>query len=133
MKSSVVLLAVVLALLGAGAALAASGVGTLVTGGEDGAVNGRAAQQPLGAISATPNAVTGQGNVSPNTNTGNVQNQGRSNTAAVGASAGTAVGNAAQTGSQLPFSGYLAMSVLLAGSALLLAGFALRRRTAQPA
>src|SRR3982074_704405 len=93
--SSAVLVAVVLALFGAGAALAASGAGTLVTGGEDGAVSGRAAQQPLGDISATPNQVAGQGNVTPNNNTpnnntpnqGTVQNQGRSNTPPLGVSA----------------------------------------------
>jgi Flp pilus assembly protein TadG len=136
--SSAVLVAVVLALFGAGAALAASGAGTLVTGGEDGAVNGRAAQQPLGDISATPNQVAGQGNVTPNNNTpnntpnqGTVQNQGRSNTAPLGVSAGTVVGSAGQTGSQLPFTGFLAMSVLLAGVALLLVGFLLRWRTPQ--
>ena len=134
MTSSAVLVAVVLALFGAGAALAASGAGTLVTGGEDGAVNGRAAQQPLGDISATPNQVAGQGNVTPNNNTpnqGTVQNQGRSNAAPLGVSAGTVVGSAGQTGSQLPFTGFLAMSVLLAGVALLLVGFLLRWRTPQ--
>jgi Flp pilus assembly protein TadG len=137
--SSAVLVGVVLALFGAGAALAASGAGTLVTGGEGGAVNGRAAQQPLGDISATPNQVTGQGNVTPNNNTpnnntpnqGTVQNQGRSNAAPLGVSAGTVVGSAGQTGSQLPFTGFLAMSVLLAGVALLLVGFLLRWRTPQ--
>jgi hypothetical protein len=134
--SSAVLVGVILALFGAGAALAASGAGTLVTGGEGGVVNGRAAQQPLGDISATPNQVTGQGNVTPNNNTstpnqGTVQNQGRSNTAPLGVSAGTVVGSAGQTGGQLPFTGFLAMSVLLAGVALLLVGFLLRWRTPQ--
>jgi hypothetical protein len=134
--SSAVLVGVILALFGAGAALAASGAGTLVTGGEGGVVNGRAAQQPLGDISATPNQVAGQGNVTPNNNTstpnqGTVQNQGRSNTAPLGVSAGTVVGSAGQTGSQLPFTGFLAMSVLLAGVALLLVGFLLRWRTPQ--
>lgn len=133
----------VIAILGtAGVAVAASGASTLVTSG-DGGATARGSQQPLGTVSATPPAGSGGdqaegggpvpldldepegGGTRGDTKPGG---GGGSNSAPDGATA--SIGG--DSASSLPFTGYLAIPVLLLGAVLLGAGVALRRRSAAP-
>lgn len=148
-KSPLLVAAVALVLLLAGSAFAASGVGTLVTGGEDGAATAHSAQAPVGSVSATPSVAppnSGVGSATPpNSRVGSdvtsnnppVQDADLTSTNKAGVKTatarGTAAGNGASATSQLPFTGFLAIPVLLAGAAMLLIGIALRRRRPQPA
>ncbi len=131
-KSPLLILAVALAVLAAGSALAAAGAGTLVTGGEDGAATAHSAQAPVGSVSATPSIgvksdvassqpdmTEAKVSVAPSSQTG------------TGTKAAVASGGGA--GGQLPFTGYLAITVLAVGGVLLLTGLMVRRRTPQDA
>lgn len=149
-----------LVLVLAGTAFAASGVGTLVTAGDDGAATARGAQQPLGALSATPpapvappgggNPDTGRGGSAGDGGNGGGGNggggtkgddgDGGANGDGVGGDrrlgstnrGGEPVSNVAGAGDSLPFTGFLAIPVLLAGAALLISGMVLRRRSSAP-
>jgi hypothetical protein len=128
----------------AGVAMAASGVSSFAATGDGSTATAHQAQVPLGNMSATPPAPTsdnspsantlspapnspsggslGESESSPNNQSGN-QPAGAEE---VSVSAGSG-GN----GSSLPFTGFLAIPVLLIGVALLGSGMAVRRRTAQ--
>jgi hypothetical protein len=111
---------VVLILCMAGTAAAVTGVGGLITSGDDGAATAQEAQQPLGTLSVSPSPQAGEftGGAAPGG-------------AAGGAGAGGAgVGGAAAGGGggSLPFAGFLAIPVLLAGAGLIAGGVAIRRR-----
>lgn len=128
-ESPALIVVFVLLLCGAGTALAASGVGSLVTKGEDGAVTARGAQQALGSRSATPPVETGTPPAATEV-VGNQEGKG-DNGAVLDTKAGnlgdTAAGGTAGA-SKLPFTGFLAIPLLILGAAMLLGGVALRRR-----
>ena len=118
--------AILLILGAAGVALASSGVGSLVAGGEDGAVSARGAQAPLGAVSAAT------ANSGPKSDVEAEVFSSRANPTG-GQGAGPTSGSGAQVptpagGGSLPFTGFLAIGVLLGGVALLGTGLLLRRR-----
>ena len=128
-ESPALIVVFVLFVCGAGTALAASGVGSLVANGEDGAVSERGAQQPL----ASGRTGGFGGNVTPgDTGPGVAGDTGEG-------SAGEVLGNnnsgtvSAGSGSKLPFTGFLAIPLLLLGAGMLVGGVALRRRSPQPA
>lgn len=144
-KSPLLVAAVALVLLLAGSAFAASGVGTLVTGGEDGAATAHSAQAPVGSVSATPsvNATPPSSGVGSDVASHNPPAQdadvtdtpkaGVKTATASGTTAGSGASGGGTTAGALPFTGFLAIPVLLAGAAMLLIGIALRRRSPQPA
>lgn len=151
-----------LALVVSGAALAASDVGTLITAGDDGAATARGAQQPLGALSATPPAPVAPRGGNPNNGGGGNpgggekgdgggggggnggggngggggekgdDGSGSGSTIPGGGSSGEPAGNVAGASASLPFTGFLAIPVLLIGAALLISGIVLRRRSSAP-
>jgi hypothetical protein len=126
---------VIFVLVASGTAFALSGASALVSTGDGGAATGRAAQQPLGTLSATPPA--------PNSGAGGLERQGNTPAGTKGVAVKGAESPAANTvvpasgsgsgnSASLPFSGLLAIPVLLAGAALLIVGVATRRRVAGP-
>jgi len=127
-ESPALIVVFVLFVCGAGTALAASGVGSLATNGEDGAVSARGDQQPLGAVSI------GDSNAPGDTGPGVAGDQ-------AAGDAGEVLGNnnsspssaGAGSGSNLPFTGFLAIPLLLLGAGMLVGGVVLRRRSPQPA
>lgn len=134
-KSSVVVVAVGLVLLIAGSAFAASGVGPLVTGGENGAATAHSAQAPVGVVSAgvQSDVHTKQPPTPPSSGVkSDVQTsapKNASSTARASATPARAAVPAASGAGQLPFTGFLAIPLLLIGAALLLIGFVVRRST----
>lgn len=129
-RSPLTTLLVVVILFAAGSAMAASGVSTLVSTPDDGAATARAAQQPLGTLSATPRAqVLGDTGSGGTPDDGAVLNQApASGTSDKGVAGATAAGSGGNGGS-LPFTGYLAIPVLLAGAGLFAFGAFARRST----
>ena len=131
-ESPVLIVVALLVLCGTGTALAASGVGSLVTNGDDGAVTARGAEQPISTFSGstlTPPADTrtppAETNVAGDTGAGN---PGAANRVVNDAEV---VGTGADPGGDagLPFTGFLAIPLLILGAAMLLSGVALRRRS----
>jgi hypothetical protein len=120
---------VVFVLAASGTAFALSGGSSLVSTSDNGTASGHAAQ--LGTMSASPAPLSGQGvqnEVAAGGQTPSSQNgagNAPSNNPVVPASNSTA--------SQLPFTGFLAIAVLLAGAGLLLGGVVIRRRAVKPA
>lgn len=160
-KSPATVVAVVLILCAASAALATSGVSTLVTSRDEGAGTARGAQQPLGSLSATPPAGPPAGVTPPDggvrgdkgSGGGGGQPGGGGGQPGGGEApddggvldrpptsspesppAGDSAAGPAPSGSSgaasLPFTGFLAIPVLLLGTGLLLTGVAMRRRSA---
>lgn len=157
-KSPATVVAVVLILCAASAALATSGVPTLVTSRDEGAGTARGAQQPLGSLSATPPAgVTppdggvrgddkGSGGGGGQPGGGGGQPGGGEapddgevldrpptsspESPAAGDSAAGPAPSGSSGAASLPFTGFLAIPVLLLGTGLLLTGVAMRRRSA---
>ena len=126
-RSWLIPVTIVLVLVGAGAAFAASGLSSLV-GSDDGATSGRAAQQPLGTLSASPPAGETLGQKTPNQDNGVASEEEEDGfTQVAGANEGGRSG-AGGDGKKLPFTGFLAITVLLVGAGLLTAGLVLRRR-----
>ena len=148
---------VLLIVLASGTALAASGAGNLVTGDDGDSTTARGAQQPLGNLSATPpapvrpptgNQVPPTGGRTPSGGPGAPGDQGEGDTRGVkregggdspsdspgsgdapgGVSGDSPAPTSGGGGDSLPFTGFLAIPVLLAGAALLIAGVGLRRR-----
>lgn len=116
------MLVAIVVLLAGGLALAASGVGTLVVGGDEG-TSARAVQQPLGSLgAASPTAAVPGGIGERSRRPGGEQPGGSDVTVPAGA-----VGEG-----RLPFAGLLAIAVLLAGAAFLLGGAELRHRFPRP-
>ena len=125
-ESPALIVVFVLFVCGAGTALAASGVGSLVTNGEDGAVSARGTEQPLGTLSI------GDRNTPGDTGPGVAGDTGEGGAGEV--LGNRASGNAsAGSGSNLPFTGFLAIPLLVLGAGMLVGGVALRRRSPQPA
>lgn len=128
--SPLVLLAIVLIFATAGTAVAALGASTFVSTADDRVATARGAQQPLGTFSATPRVDSQSG--------GDVGGKLEASQPDEAGEAGAAFGspsNEATTASssKLPFTGLLAIPVLLAGAGLLGAGIFVRRRAAKPA
>ena len=120
-KSPIALTVAAFLLFAAGTALAASDLSSLVSTGDGGQASGRAAQQPLGGISATPQAP--EGDVQGNVETGGGGEPGKQE-------GSTVVAPTATSGSEsdsLPFTGLLAIPILLIGAVLLVAGTTLSR------
>lgn len=125
-----------LVLLIAGSAFAASGVGPLVTGGENGAATAHSAQAPVGVVSAgvQSDVQTKQPPTPPSSGVkSDVQTSAPKNASSTARASATparaAVPAASGAGRQLPFTGFLAIPLLLIGAALLLIGFVVRRST----
>lgn len=152
-KSPIAVVVMAVILIGTASAFAASGAGALVTGGDNGGVNARGSQQPLGSASAAPpppvappnQSGTAPTNVPPGRGATNVPtppNQGVGSDVsskpgtpkavavkpATASSKAVGGGGGGTTGGNLPFTGFLAIPVLLVGAALLLVGYGLRRR-----
>jgi hypothetical protein len=117
-------------LLVSGAAIATANAGASVLGEGD-AANGRSSQEPLGAESgSTPIGTQDQGGQGGAVNTG-----GTGNSPDQEGVAGKTQENVASTtssggggGGSLPFTGFVAIPVLVIGVALLSVGLILRRR-----
>ena len=126
-------LSVALVLIGAGGALAASGVGTLATGGEDRAATAQSAQAPVGAVSAGVQTEFTSTTAAPPTSDVQTDVQRGDDSTGTPASGSPDSDSAPAAGGggagQLPFTGLLAIAVLVLGAALLLIGYTLRRRT----
>ncbi len=122
-KSAVNLLVLAAILLVSGVAFVASGVAK-----SDNGATGRSAAEPLGALSAAPpggdTAPKQQGEVLGQTGGGDTGNTGNA-----GASGGSGGGGS----SRLPFTGFVAIPLLVAGAGLLMVGVGLRRRTLRTA
>ena len=130
-ESPALIVVFVLFVCGAGTALAASGVGSLVADGEDGAVTARGSQQPLGSLSATP---PGDATAPGDTGPGVAGDQAAGDAGEVLGNNNSSPSNAgAGSGSNLPFTGFLAIPLLLLGAGMLVGGVVLRRRSPQPA
>jgi hypothetical protein len=120
----VLIIAFVLFVCGAGTALAASGVGSLVANGEDGAVSARGAQQPLGSVSIGDTNTPGENpTVAGDQGAGGAADEVVANNNASPGSGGN---------SNLPFTGFVAIPLLLLGAGMLVGGVVLRRRSPQP-
>jgi hypothetical protein len=129
MRSPLAVLTVVLIFATAGTATALGG-SSLVSTGDDGAATARGAQQPLGTLSATPRPDTTGGGDETN-RAGEFQSSAPADAPGAGT---TSPSNVAPTSSsKLPFTGLLAIPVLLAGVGLLVTGMLVRRRAATPA
>lgn len=118
-----VALVIVFALCAAGTTAAAWGI---ISDGDNGVPSARGAQIPIGENSVPTRGDVGGdvlGNRSVGGDGGNPPDGSPPNTPTV--AAGGSGG-----GSSLPFTGFLAIPLLAAGSALLLGGIALRRRSA---
>lgn len=146
-------------LLATGLALAGSGVATLAGGDEDDGVRARGAQQPLGSLSATPpapiapddgsggsgtkgdqdeggpgggsNGDTGDGGSDGGGVEGDRVEGGPSSGIGPGGGSGGEVANASAGSDSLPFTGFLAIPVLLTGLSLLIGGAIVRSRAEQ--
>ena len=128
-ESPALIVVFVLFVCGAGTALAASGVGSLVANGEDGTVSERGAQQPLAA-----GRTGGFAPVDDNTGVAGDQGTGNEGTVLPNTNAGSnAPGGGGGSNSNLPFTGLLAIPLLVLGAGMLVGGVALRRRSPQPA
>jgi hypothetical protein len=124
-RSPLAAVLVVLILGGAATAFAVSGIAAT---GDDGSATGKTAQQPLGDRSATPgrNDLLGQEPTGQSLGTGQVSpNSGSGRPVVTGSGGGG--------GGSLPFTGFLALGVLLSGVVLLAAGLVVRRRSSQSA
>jgi hypothetical protein len=119
--SSLTGIIVLMILMAALVALAASDISSLVSTREQGAANGRTVQQPLGEV-------TGENEVEQERGGGG----GVLTTVAPGGGAGGAGAGAGAGGGSLPFAGFVAIPVLLAGAALIAAGVAIRSRAVGP-
>jgi hypothetical protein len=135
-KSSAKMLVVAIIVCSAGTAMAATGVTSLASTGDGSNATARQSQAPLGNVSATPPVGQTPGNgafgVSPTESQGsqpNSANSTPSGTVKHVTSAGAAPGGSSSSGSSLPFTGFLAIPILLVGVALLGAGLVARRRT----
>lgn len=139
-KSRLTTIVVIAILAVTGTAMAASGVSTLVTSGDGGAVTAQGSQQ-LGTLSATPDSgITPSGE--PDKGTKGKQGAGGPDavgnepsgapTQPVSDVQDAAPGTVGGGGTSLPFTGYLLIPVLLIGVLMLGAGVALRRRSAAP-
>ena len=124
---------VVLALIAAGSVLAASGVGTLVTRGEDRAATAQSAQAPVGAVSAGVQSEVQRSQPPTSDVDAEVQTNNAGTPAQGAPGGGSAPAASVGGGTGLPFTGFLAIPVLLAGALLLVLGIALRRRPPEPA
>ena len=127
---SLTTLLVVVILLAAGSAVAASGVSTLVSTPDDSAATAKAAQQPLGTLSATPPVTQ----IPESVGAGAVKDTdpvsgGPTDPNVVPGQGADPAGGSSGAGS-LPFTGFLAIPVLLLGAGLLVAGAFTRRRSA---
>jgi hypothetical protein len=130
LRRSGVLIAACLILVFAGDSAAAASV---ITTRDDGAATAKGAQQPLGRLSATPPAPhRNQGVAGTHRNSGvdsgKVAGKHQSGTTPAG-SPNAAVGNGGGGGGSLPFTGLLAIPVLLLGFGLLGVGLLTRRRS----
>ena len=127
--------------------MAASGVSSFAATGDGSNATAHQAQVPLGNLSATPPAPTGNtspggGNLAPGSEAPSGGTLGESEASpGNGSGSGDTSPEAAEevtvsgsggNGSSLPFTGFLAIPVLLVGVALLASGMAIRRRSTQP-
>jgi len=130
-KSVLSVLGALLVVAAAGTAMAASGVSALVLEGDDGVATARGAQEPLGTLSARPGETRGVIRRSASPDNGNevADTQPVPETQpvsqAVGGSSGAGGGGGA---GKLPFTGFVAIPMLLLGAALLGFGVVARRR-----
>ncbi|HEY1360127.1 MAG TPA: hypothetical protein VGF21_17645 [Thermoleophilaceae bacterium] len=98
----------------------------------DNGATGQTAQEPLGSLSASPPS----GNVQPQQNQDQSGVAGKSGDDDGGSSPGASAGTTASGGggsSRLPFTGFVAIPLLVAGAGLLIVGVGLRRRTPRTA
>jgi hypothetical protein len=119
--------------LAAGAAFASTGVGSLVSQGDDGSVTARGAQGTLGDESGLSDQVAATPDDPGELNTLGERAAGNSGDDPSGK---VPSGSGSGSGSSLPFTGFLAIPVLLAGIALLMSGLVTRwgsRKTAASA
>lgn len=111
-------------------------VGVSLAVSDQGASVGHSAQAPIGEISAGSLGESDSGGTKGGSNSGsNGDVEGGSDSGSSHGSDPSAVkasGGSGDGGNSLPFTGFLAIPVLLVGLALLGAGFALRRRDALP-
>jgi hypothetical protein len=129
-QSPALIVVFVLFVFGVGTALAASGVGSLVTNGEDGGVTARGSQQPLGSVSATPPLDTlTPGGTGPDVAGDQAAGADDGETLPTSNSGDNAA--AGSGSSKLPFTGFVAIPLLVLGAAMLVGGVALRRRSPQ--
>jgi hypothetical protein len=112
----------------AAGAVAAFGASTFVSSGDDGAATARGAQAPLGTLSATPRSPDQSGNA-PDTESSPPGGLGAADTPSDQAPEAAEEVVNTNASSKLPFTGLLAIPVLLAGAGLLLSGYVVRRRT----
>jgi hypothetical protein len=132
-KSPVTIVTLGLVLALSGVALAAAGGSSLVVTGEDSAATSAGTQEPLGTLSATPPPeVEGEEATPPDVLGDNVAPPVRGGTEAVsdgeGAVAGAPAAGSGDGVRSLPFTGFVALPVLILGAALLAAGMVMRRR-----
>jgi hypothetical protein len=120
---------VLFVLAGSGTAFALAGGTSLVSSHDDGAATGRAAQS-LGTLSATPPPGNGVQNEVVSGGQGSAPQNTTGNAPTGNTPAGNTVVPAGSNASSLPFTGLLAIPVLLLGVALLLGGAVARRRVA---
>ena len=135
-KSRLTTVAVIAILCAAGTAMAASGVSTLVTSGDDGAATAQGSGEPLGTLSAR----TPSGTLTPSDTPSDHGTRGEQGAGAPGGGNTQPVGDVSPStpdatgggSASLPFTGYLLIPILLIGTVMLGIGVALRRRSVAP-